>query len=451
MNKQINHCAFTDKKAKTSRGLYSKKQTKALLQTKNKENNINKENIPSNTDNNIKSPSFIDTTSKSPINLLNNIHGKVYEIAIDSFFTFIKNKFPCKIYDELKTKFRNEIRKALQLQSKFISNEGNVSFSKYIHCPKSSIFINPNNIITNETTLKLSNEHLSNNIKAKTKTVNKLNEQLLLIPPKKRSHSKGNYHKKSYDKKHSLYTLTKGTLQLIKTHSFSKSKSSPKVHRKHPKINNSINYNIILEPSQLTTTTTCNSTQLFNDKLFKRLSRDLIGSEYPFKKERNTHRLHSKPSFIKNKSKLLLNSGYTINNESCIKVLHNRNSKGNMLCNNNSNYTLSTYHTNANSTKRINDSSKKLILSGKQKTKNKQKVQRFTIQNELDIEAKSTEQLKEIKSNLDDNLKVIFNFSYENFLNKESETPSKKSFNEEEHEQNNQLDNNIYYKKKYQY
>jgi hypothetical protein len=231
MNKQINHCTFTDKKAKTSRGLYSKKQTKVLLQTKNKENNINKENIPSNTDNNIKSTSFIETISKSPINLLNNIHGKVYEIAIDSFFTFIKNKFPCKIYDELKTKFRNEIRKALQLQSKFISNEGNVSFSKYIHCPKSSIFINPNNIITNETTLKLSNEHLNNNIKAKTKTVNKLNEQLLLIPPKKRSRSKGNYHKKSYDKKHSLYTLTKGTLQLIKTHSFSKSKSSPKVQR----------------------------------------------------------------------------------------------------------------------------------------------------------------------------------------------------------------------------
>jgi hypothetical protein len=112
---------------------------------------------------------------------------------------------------------------------------------------------------------------------------------------------------------------------------------------------------------------------------------------------------------------------------------------------------LSTYHTNANSTKRINDSNKKLILSGKQKTKNKQKVQTFTIQNDLDIEAKSTEQLREIKSNLDDNLKVIFNFSYENFLNKESETPSKKSFNEEEHEQNNQLDNNIYYKKKYQY
>ena len=35
--------------------------------------------------------------------------------------------------------------------------------------------------------------------------------------------------------------------------------------------------------------------------------------------------------------------------------------------------------------------------------------------------------MKQIKSTLDDNLKVIFNFSYENFLSKESESESKKS------------------------
>jgi hypothetical protein len=40
---------------------------------------------------------------------------------------------------------------------------------------------------------------------------------------------------------------------------------------------------------------------------------------------------------------------------------------------------------------------------------------------------KNDEQLKQIKSGLDDNLKLFFNFSYENFLNKESETESKKS------------------------
>ena len=40
---------------------------------------------------------------------------------------------------------------------------------------------------------------------------------------------------------------------------------------------------------------------------------------------------------------------------------------------------------------------------------------------------KNEEIMKQIKNSLDDNLKVMFNFSYENFLSKESETESKKS------------------------
>ena len=43
---------------------------------------------------------------------------------------------------------------------------------------------------------------------------------------------------------------------------------------------------------------------------------------------------------------------------------------------------------------------------------------------------KNDEQLKQIKSGLDENLKFLFNFSYENFLNKESESESKKSASE---------------------
>ena len=39
----------------------------------------------------------------------------------------------------------------------------------------------------------------------------------------------------------------------------------------------------------------------------------------------------------------------------------------------------------------------------------------------------NVEMMKQIKNTLDDNLKVIFNFSYEDFLSKESETESKKS------------------------
>ena len=42
-------------------------------------------------------------------------------------------------------------------------------------------------------------------------------------------------------------------------------------------------------------------------------------------------------------------------------------------------------------------------------------------------EQKNSDQLREIKSSLDDNLKVMFNFSYECFLNKESESESRRS------------------------
>ena len=41
---------------------------------------------------------------------------------------------------------------------------------------------------------------------------------------------------------------------------------------------------------------------------------------------------------------------------------------------------------------------------------------------------KNSEQLIKIKSSLDDDLKKMFNFSYESFLNKESDSNSKKSF-----------------------
>ncbi len=38
---------------------------------------------------------------------------------------------------------------------------------------------------------------------------------------------------------------------------------------------------------------------------------------------------------------------------------------------------------------------------------------------------KNDEMIKQIKNSIDDNLKIMFNFSYENFLSKESENESK--------------------------
>lgn len=54
----------------------------------------------------------------------------------------------------------------------------------------------------------------------------------------------------------------------------------------------------------------------------------------------------------------------------------------------------------------------------------------FVKMTEKDEKVKGIEQLNEIKSSLDDNLKVMFDFSYECFLNRESECESRRSFDE---------------------
>ena len=66
-------------------------------------------------------------------------------------------------------------------------------------------------------------------------------------------------------------------------------------------------------------------------------------------------------------------------------------------------------------------------------------------ENNLNKNEKNDEQLKQIKSGLDENLKFLFNFSYENFLNKESESESKKSvidYNNIEQRDNNNFNKN---------
>lgn len=65
---------------------------------------------------------------------------------------------------------------------------------------------------------------------------------------------------------------------------------------------------------------------------------------------------------------------------------------------------------------------------------------------------KNSDQLKKIKSSLDDNLKVMFNFSYECFLNRESESESKRSNDDSTKREGDKNQKLTYsYKKKYKY
>ena len=91
----------------------------------------------------------------------------------------------------------------------------------------------------------------------------------------------------------------------------------------------------------------------------------------------------------------------------------------------------------SNNKKTINDIKEKLFndkdeyeYEEKYDAVNTGKFRKVTEKNEKEDEIKNNELLKEVKSSLDDNLKVMFNFSYECFLNKESESESKRSFEE---------------------
>ena len=55
---------------------------------------------------------------------------------------------------------------------------------------------------------------------------------------------------------------------------------------------------------------------------------------------------------------------------------------------------------------------------------------------------KNDDEIKRIKSDLDENLKFLFNFSYENFLNRDSESESKKTVSDYNNIQTNNKNNN---------
>ena len=75
----------------------------------------------------------------------------------------------------------------------------------------------------------------------------------------------------------------------------------------------------------------------------------------------------------------------------------------------------------------VDNEKRPLSLSKKRKNSNVKK----NCNGKSNAPVKNEEMMKQIKNTLDDNLKVMFNFSYENFLSKESESESKKSSQQE--------------------
>ena len=152
---------------------------------------------------------------------------------------------------------------------------------------------------------------------------------------------------------------------------------------------------------------------------------------------------------INNNNNNNINNNNSNNSKNKKKIINNNNSFNfsNLFFNSNENiksrnnkYNIKNY---LKDVKLNNNLIKKIQKENiKKKTNNKNINNNNNNKNNININNKiNNEQLKEIKNNLDENLKKIFNFSYEYFLNKESETESKKSL-----EENNQKSNKYYLK-----
>lgn len=422
----------------------------------------------------------------------NLIHGKILEISVDKIFSYMKTILSIDIYANIKQKFIEEFSKAMILfmseKEGHFSNyniQHSSSISKMIHSASKGISLNFIQNKQKNSNLKLSYDFVA---------YKKKNQISQVIPPQKEirknqlqcsDSNKGNkaHHSNnlfSYssninnnsseiNKKHSLYTLTKNKMLNNKTQSNSKSPSSSRERlpskKKLQNLKNKKKVGVAAKNNN-------NNQFLLNSHLLNKINKDFPKNDSKkinFSNDKNKN----SSSRAKPGSKGSLLSGQSNNNIN-IKISHNRNTNLNFFYINNyinnSNNPQIINRTTAHSLKKENklsNNSKKqnhkspenIIKENLIKKSNLKKSKKESTNNSIsqggngnikienqtvDVNnEKSNEQLKEIKSSLDDNLKVMFNFSYEGFLNKESESASKKSFDNDMIDSSSNKQNNI--------
>lgn len=356
-----------------------------------------------------------------------------YEMILNNLMKYLKKKIPSEQYSDIRQYVENEIKHPTKSES------------------LSSIFGNRTNITTltnkekNEKKLKLSYDFSNVVTSPKDKPIK---IKISSVNQKKTSNQQTDSH--------SLYTIVKKE-KPSKTQSNSKSKSTSREHNKAVNNITSLNCNHHNILSDSAKGKISNQSQLvLNEKLFSKLnlakqknqrsnnnirtnlvtnklkqnckinnytnkskaisSNQCKSSRSNFTSQLNSTRVKSKPKENKILNKDRVKS--TSNNHTSKQTQHIatkvHSNKTTIITSNISNNTNSTNVKSGYID--LNERKKNLKNGGEIKKKN-------SIKNE--------EMMKEIKNTLDDNLKVMFNFSYENFLSKESESESKKSSQQE--------------------
>lgn len=343
-----------------------------------------------------------------------------YENLLNKLLKFIKNTFP-EPYLEIKNFLQNEIQ--LSIESSIKRNESQSSILNTIPQSKNISTIHPPNTINikpkNEKKLKLSYDFSNlltspkpKPIKIEISNIKKVNN-ITITPSNTKTITKDNKDI------HSLFTILKKDNQSnnnkaqkqkpSKTQSNSKSKSkstSRECSNNHYTNTNSnlTSGNNLKKVTTVKQTLITKSQPLLNEKLFSKLNL----------KTNTTHSKSKvkKKSFIKVKS----NSSNKRTSSKCSVKNHSSNMK--------------TIPKNSKSKKKKQNKTTNQegnVHSNKESKVKSQYIDLTDIPISNVNVTKNEEMMKQIKNTLDDNLKVMFNFSYENFLSKESESESKKS------------------------
>ena len=331
--------------------------------------------------------------------ILNPLFGlKVYENVVNKLFEYIKNISSKKIYIDIKKTF-----------IKFIFEELHVKTDLFLNRTDSELMNSNLKLFYNKTTSVNGSNSKNKNQKDFSFTRNHNNNKTM--NNRNYNTAKNNISKQyifnGLLKNHnSLYSLNKGGAKIQGVpFAFNLSRSPPKSKSKSgSKEKKLINKNV-------------NKNYLSNNNIF---DPDLHVFKILNQRKKNS-------SFGKNFSST--NKNNKVQKQLNSNLISNKKSRINNIINNKiSNIIIYS----DKKSKNLNNS--KSIKPGENNNKKSERIieENKNNKNEANIieNSKNAEQLKQIKSGLDENLKFLFNFSYENFLNKESESESKKSASE---------------------
>ena len=329
--------------------------------------------------------------------ILNPLFGlKVYENAVNKIFEYIKNILSKKMYIDIKKTFIKYIFEELHVKTDLFLNRTDselMNSNLKLFYNKTSSINDSNSKNKNQKDFSFTRNYNNN------KTMNNRNYNTA-----KNNISKQYIFNGLLKNHNSLYSLNKGCAKIQgMPFAFNLSRSPPKSKSKSGSkekqlINKNYNKNYL------------SNNNIFDPDLhvFKILNQRKKNSGFGknFSNNNNNNKIQKQlnSNIILNKKK---RSNHIINNKISNIIIYSDKKSKNLSSNKSIRPGLN-----------INKKNERVIEENKD---NKNEA------NTNENNKKNAEQLKQIKSGLDENLKFLFNFSYENFLNKESESESKKS------------------------